>query len=224
MGASLRRSWRNAPRENTSKPNRANKTSVQESIESVCVFCGASAGRRAEYGEMAAAMGREIARRSLRLVFGGGCVGLMGIVADAALAEGGTVIGVIPRVLLEKELGHPRVTELHIVDSMHERKAMMAELSDAFIALPGGIGTLEEFCEIFTWAQLGLHTKPFGILNVCGYYDGLITLFEHAVGEGFLQQQHVDMIAACTHPAELLDRLAVSRPRPQVRWIAREDT
>ena len=193
-------------------------------MQTVCVFCGANVGQRAVYSSAAVTLGQELARRGMRLVYGGGCVGLMGVLADAVLGAGGEVIGVIPRVLLDKELGHPGLTHLHVVESMHERKALMAELADGFIAMPGGIGTLEEFCEIFTWAQLGLHAKPFGILNVDSYFDGLVTMFRHAVAEGFLGTQHLDMITLADQPAALLDGLLAYRAAPSPKWIDRSAT
>jgi uncharacterized protein (TIGR00730 family) len=148
-------------------------------------------------------------------------VGLMGALADAVLDSGGQVIGVIPKVLLEKEVAHGRLTELRVVASMHERKAMMADLADAFVALPGGLGTLEEFCEILTWAQLGLHAKPCGLLNVCNYFDGLLAFLDHAVSERFLKSEHRALIIAADSPSELLDGLAAFRPRPVEKWIDR---
>jgi uncharacterized protein (TIGR00730 family) len=150
-------------------------------MKRVCVFCGSSSGSRPEYRTAAEELGTEVVRRKIGLVYGGGNVGLMGVIADAVLKAGGEVMGVIPENLMAKEVGHNGLTKLHVVRSMHERKALMADLSDAFIALPGGFGTLEEFCEIVTWSQLGLHTKPCGILNVQGYYSPLLAMFDHAV-------------------------------------------
>ena len=151
----------------------------------ICVYCGSSSGRHPEYAEQARAFGTEMAKRGIALVYGGGKVGLMGTVADAVLAGDGKVIGVIPQSLAEREVAHPGLSELHVVESMHERKALMAELSAGFIALPGGFGTLEEFCEVITWSQLGIHAKPCGILNVAGYFDHLIGMFDYAVEHGF---------------------------------------
>src|SRR5499427_3746527 len=156
-------------------------------MKRICIFCGSRTGAQSEYAEAAKGMGHELLRRGIGLVYGGGCVGLMGTVADAVMGGGGEVIGVIPEALVTRELAHGDITQLIVVHSMHERKAKMAELSDAFIALPGGYGTFEEFCEIITWAQLGLHRKPCGILNVEGYYDPLLALFDRAVAEGFLR-------------------------------------
>ncbi|NFV79320.1 TIGR00730 family Rossman fold protein [Magnetospirillum aberrantis] len=189
----------------------------------VCVFCGSSKGARADYAEAAAAMGRLVAERGLGLVYGGGEVGLMGILANSALAAGGEVIGVIPEALMRMEVGHPKLTALHVVDTMHERKAMMAELSDAFVALPGGIGTLEELFEVWTWGQLGIHPKPLGFLDVAGYYDSLHAFLDHSVAEGFLKERHRAMTAVESDPARLLDRLAAYVP-PNVVKVAGRDT
>src|SRR3954453_6200666 len=159
-------------------------------IKRVCVYCGSNFGSRPEYVAAAQRLGSALARRSLELVYGGGRVGLMGTIADAVLAEQGKVIGVIPEALLAKEVGHQGLKDLRVVGSMHERKALMVELSDAFIAMPGGFGTLEEFCEVLTWAQLGLHPKPCGLLNVLGYYDPLLAFFGHAAAERFVRPEH----------------------------------
>ena len=155
----------------------------------ICVFCGSHPGTRPEYAAAARELARELVARDLALVFGGGCVGLMGVIADAVLAAGGHAIGVIPHALVAREIAHRGVSDLRVVASMHERKALMAELSDAFIALPGGFGTLEELCEAVTWTQLGLHHKRAGMLNVGGFYDPLLALFSHAAAEGFIQGQ-----------------------------------
>ena len=189
----------------------------------VCVFCGSSMGAKPAYAEAARAMGTLIAQRGMGLVYGGGEVGLMGIVANAALAAGGEVIGVIPEALMRMEVGHPRLTELHVVATMHERKAMMAELSDGFIAMPGGIGTLEELFEIWTWGQLGIHPKPLGFLDVAGYYHTLHAFLDHMVTEGFVKDRHRAMTAVETDPATLLDRLAAYVP-PNVVKVAGRDT
>lgn len=173
-------------------------------MQRVCVYCGSNGGKRADYLHMAQALGAELAQRQLTLVYGGAKVGLMGAIADATLAQGGQVIGVLPQALMTKELAHQGLTELHIVSSMHERKLMMAELSDAFIALPGGLGTLEELSEIATWTQLGLHRKPCGVLNVAGYYDNLIAFIHHAVKEGFIHETQRSLILSATSPSELL--------------------
>jgi uncharacterized protein (TIGR00730 family) len=163
-------------------------------------------------------MGEALARRGLTLVYGGGKVGLMGMVADAALAAGATVVGVIPGFLVAKELAHGGLSTLHVVDSMHERKAKMAQLADAFVAMPGGFGTLEEFCEVLTWAQLGLHAKPHGLLNVDGYYDSLLMLFDRAVEDGFLGPSFRALVLEAHEPAALLDQLDAYQSRPLDKW------
>lgn len=193
-------------------------------LASVCVFCGSSSGRRPEYAAAARELGDLLAQRGIRLVYGGGNVGLMGVIADAALAAGGQVIGVIPQHLMAKELGHLGLTELKIVGSMHERKALMADLSDAFIALPGGIGTLEELLEILTWGQLGLHAKPCGLLDVCGYYAPLRQMLTSAAVEGFLRPEHERLLVGSSDPADLLDRLAMHQPPDFPKWIDRDET
>jgi hypothetical protein len=190
----------------------------------LCVFCGSSAGVRPAYSETAAALGGLLAARGIGLVFGGSHLGLMGAVAQAALSAGGEVIGVIPRALVAKEVADLRVADLRVVGSMHERKALMAELSDGFIAMPGGFGTFEEFCEVLTWTQLGLHGKPCGLLNVDGYYEHLLKLFDHAVAEGFLKPQHRAMVICETEPAALVERLLAFEPPREEKWIRREQT
>jgi len=185
----------------------------------ICVFCGSSMGVRPAYAEAARATGRLIAERGLGLVYGGGEVGLMGVIANAAMAAGGEVIGVIPEALMRMEVGNPKLTELHVVGTMHERKAMMADLSDAFIALPGGIGTLEELFEVWTWGQLGIHPKPLGFLDVAGYFGHLHTFLDHCVTEGFLKERHRAMVAVESDAAVLLDRLAAYEP-PHVVKVA----
>lgn len=178
----------------------------------ICVFTGSNPGRRAEYREAAQALGREMVARGLGLVYGAASVGLMGAIADAVLAGGGEVIGVIPRDLFRREVGHRGLTQLHEVNSMHERKALMADLADGFIALPGGYGTFDELFEIITWEQLGIHTKPIGLLNVAGYFEPLLALIAHAVAEGFVPAQHSNIVIHESSPAALLDRLASHRP------------
>ncbi|MCO7057557.1 MULTISPECIES: TIGR00730 family Rossman fold protein [Pseudomonas] len=173
-------------------------------VRSVCVFCGASIGSNPAYREAAVALGEAIARRGWTLVYGGGAVGLMGVVADAAMAAGGDVVGIIPQSLLDAEVGHRGLTRLEVVDGMHARKARMAELSDAFIALPGGLGTLEELFEVWTWGQLGYHAKPLGLLDVNGFYDKLGGFLDHIVEEGFVRPQHRDMLLLGQQPDELL--------------------
>ena len=188
-------------------------------MRSVCVFCGSSTGTSPIYRTAATRLGELIARRGLRLVYGGGNVGLMGVVAEAAMAAGGEVIGVIPEALMARELGHGGVTELRVVGSMHERKALMADLGDGFVALPGGFGTLEEFCEVLTWAQLGIHRKPCGLLDVGGYWSSLTALFDHAVAEGFLQPDVRALVLEDADPDRLLDRMARYVAPPLVTWV-----
>jgi hypothetical protein len=185
----------------------------------VCVFCGSSTGKNPAYLEAARATGRALASRGVGLVYGGGSVGLMGALADATLEAGGEVVGVIPRALQLRELAHGRLTTLHVVGSMHERKARMAELSDAFIALPGGMGTLEELSEILTWSQLGLHARPVGLLDAAGYYGPLIAFFDRAAAEGFIRPEHRGLVLVGTEPAALLDRFAIWKAPPIERWI-----
>jgi uncharacterized protein (TIGR00730 family) len=176
------------------------------------------------YGEAARALGQMLCKRGIGLVFGGGRVGMMGMLADSVLDGGGEAIGVIPQALVERELAHTGVTDLRVVNSMHERKSLMAELSDAFVALPGGFGTYEEFCEVTTWVQLGLHQKPCGLLNVAGFYDPLLALFDQAALEGFILPQHREIVIVDSDPAAILDRLtAFSAPR-QERWIEANET
>jgi|SRR5579859_1633413 len=188
-------------------------------IHRLCIFCGSSTGSRSVYAEAAAQLGRELASAGVTLVFGGGRVGLMGILADSALAAGGQVIGVMPRSLVEKEIAHASLTKLHVVESMHERKALMADLADAFLLLPGGFGSWEEFCEIVTWLQLGIHRKPCAILNVAGYYDGLLSLADHALAEGFLRPAHHKMVIVEKQPQALLSRLATAEIPSEVKWV-----
>jgi uncharacterized protein (TIGR00730 family) len=185
----------------------------------VCVYAGSNPGRDPAYAEAARALAGELAARGIGLVYGGGKVGLMGVIADAVLEAGGEAIGVMPQALIDREIGHPRLTELKVVGSMHERKAEMAELADAFIALPGGIGTVEELIEVYTWSQLGIHDKACGVLNVRGYYDGLATFLDHAVEEGFLREQHRAVLTVAEDPAELLDALAAFEPPRVGKWL-----
>ncbi|HEU4454061.1 MAG TPA: TIGR00730 family Rossman fold protein [Longimicrobium sp.] len=194
-----------------------------EKIERVCVFCGSNPGARPVYAEAARALGRTLAERGIGLVYGGAHVGLMGAVADTVLAAGGEAIGVIPHSLVEREVAHGGLSELHVVNSMHERKALMADLAGAFIALPGGYGTLDELCEILTWSQLGLHPKPVGLLNVEGYFDPLLALFDRAVAEGFLPPAHRGLALDDTDPARLLDRFAAYEPPATGKWISEEE-
>jgi uncharacterized protein (TIGR00730 family) len=188
-------------------------------LRRVCVFCGSSSGNRPNYQEAARALGRELVTRGIGLVYGGANVGLMGVVADVVLAAGGEVIGVIPEALVSREVAHPGLPDLRVVRSMHERKALMAELADAFVALPGGFGTFEEFCEAVTWTQLGLHRKHCALLNVNGFYDPLLTLFDRAVAEGFLTPQNRHTIVASNDPAELIDRITRPVAHAEPKWI-----
>jgi uncharacterized protein (TIGR00730 family) len=188
----------------------------------ICVFCGSSSGNRPEYRAAAEELGAELVRRKIGLVYGGGNVGLMGLIADAVLRADGEVQGVIPEHLMGREVGHKGLTKLHVVRSMHERKALMADLSDAFVALPGGFGTLEEFCEAVTWTQLGLHAKPCGILNVLQYYSPLLAMFDHAVEERFLKTENRALVLARESPADLLQALEEWRPLRVEKWLSRE--
>jgi uncharacterized protein (TIGR00730 family) len=199
----------------------ANATRMKP-MKRICVFCGSSPGSRPEYRRSAQEMAAELARRNIGLVYGGSNVGLMGELADAVLRTGGEVEGVIPENLMALEVGHEGLTKLHVVRSMHERKALMADLSDAFVALPGGFGTLEEFCEVVTWTQLGLHAKPCGILNVLGYYSPLLRMFDHAVEERFLKPENRALVLAGDSPAELLQALEEWRPIHAEKWLSRE--
>jgi uncharacterized protein (TIGR00730 family) len=192
-------------------------------LKTLCVFCGSSAGARPVYADAAREMGEALVARDITLVFGGGRVGLMGEIARTVLAGGGRVVGVIPRALMRKEIAYEDLTELHVVESMHERKAMMAERSDGFIAMPGGYGTFEEFCEVLTWSQLGFHHKPVALLNVAGYYDGLLALFDHAVAEAFVRPLHRTLVIAERDPFALLDRLAAYQPPTVEKWITSPD-
>jgi uncharacterized protein (TIGR00730 family) len=191
-------------------------------MKRICVFCGSSPGSQPEYRACAEELGAELVRRSIGLVYGGGNVGLMGAIADSVLKAGGEAIGVIPEHLMNREIGHKRLTKLHIVRSMHARKALMADLSDAFIALPGGFGTLEEFFEVLTWSQLGLHTKPCGIVNALGYYTPLLAMLDHAVEERFLKAQNRALVLAGDTPSELLQAFEEWRPVQVEKWLDRE--
>ena len=195
-----------------------------EQVDSVCVFCGSSPGDRQEYVDAAAEMGRALARRKLRLVYGGGNVGLMGVVADAVMAGGGEVLGVIPKALMDKELGHQGITELVITESMHERKQRMSDAADAFVAMPGGFGTLEEICEVLTWTQMGIHAKPCAFLNVRNYYDPLLVLLDHAVSEKFLGPNHRAFAQVATTPEDVLDLLANNPPVVWDKWLGHDET
>ena len=192
-------------------------------MKRLCVFCGSSPGFDPAYGEAARALGTALAHAGIGLVYGGGCVGLMGIVADAALAAGGEVIGVIPQALVDRELAHHGCTTLHVVESMHARKAMMADLADGFVALPGGIGTFEELFEVWTWAQLGDHGKPVSLLNVTGFYDGLIAFLNDVVADGFMRERHRDMLIVADSVAPLLERLRCYTPPETGKWIRADE-
>lgn len=188
----------------------------------ICVFCGSSPGARPDYVQTARRVGELLAGNGLGLVYGGGKVGLMGVVADATLAHGGEVIGVMPRNLFPKEIDHPDVTDLRVVGSMHERKALMADLSDGFLALPGGFGTLDEFCEIVTWAQLGLHRKPCGLLNVAGYYDTFLAFLDRATADGFIQPVYRALVLDDEDAERLLTRMQRYEPPAVTRWLEKE--
>jgi uncharacterized protein (TIGR00730 family) len=193
-------------------------------MKSICVFAGSSVGARPEYGTLAGELGSTLAARQIGLVYGGARVGLMGIVADAVLAAGGQVTGVIPAALVAREVAHSGLTDLRIVSSMHERKALMAELSDAFIAIPGGWGTCEEFFEVLTWGQLGLHRKPCGLLNVHGYFDPLLSFVTHSIDEGFVRREQSKLISVASVPETLLDMLETSEPPVVEKWLDRAST
>ena len=192
-------------------------------IRKVCVFCGSSPGARPDYSLAAKKLGRRLADRGTGLVYGGARVGTMGDIADAVLKEGGEVIGVMPRLLVEKEVAHEHLTELHVVDTMHERKSLMADLSDGFIALPGGLGTLDELFEVVTWAQLGMHAKPCGLLNVCRYFDLLEAYLDHAVSERFIEPRHRDMILMDESAEALMDQFESFRPPVAEKWLDRKN-
>jgi uncharacterized protein (TIGR00730 family) len=190
-------------------------------VSRLCVFCGSSVGARPAYAEAARELAAELVRRGLGVVYGGGGIGLMGVLADAMLERGGEVIGVIPRPLASKELAHTALTEMRVVETMHERKALMASLADGFVAMPGGLGTFEETLEILTWAQLGIHRKPIGLLNVSGYYDGLLAMIGHALDEGFVPLAYRALSVSATTPARLLDLMDTWRPPDAPgRWLS----
>ncbi|ABN82204.1 LOG family protein [Burkholderia pseudomallei] len=187
-------------------------------MKSVCVYCGSANGAKPVYADAARAFGRALANAGLTLVYGGGRVGLMGVIADEVIASGGRAIGVITELLYDKEVGHTGLTELHVVPDMHHRKKMMAELADAFVAMPGGAGTLEEFFEVYTWAQLGYHRKPVALYNVDAFYQPLITLLEHTVDEGFMQRTYFDALCIDAAPDALIDQLVRYRPPARDKW------
>jgi hypothetical protein len=193
-------------------------------INSICIYCGSSSGRLEAYTSAAVALAESLVSRNIRLVYGGASIGIMGRVADQVLRLGGEVVGVIPKALSHKEIAHQHLTELHITESMHERKMLMAELSDGFIALPGGIGTLEELFEIWTWAQLGFHQKPCGLLNVAGYYDALIQFLDHVLAEQFVKQETHALLMVESNPDALLDRYINYQPPAVQRWVGKDET
>ncbi len=188
-------------------------------FQSVCVYCGSGFGDRPEYREAAFGIGVMLAQRGIRVVYGGAQVGLMGTVADGALSVGGKVVGVIPRVLVEREIQHPGVTDLRVVDTMHTRKQMMVDLSDAFIALPGGFGTMDELFETLTWLQLGVHSKPLGLLDVSGFYEGLVAFVGHMTRSGFVRPQHAESLLVDADPVRLLERMEAFQPPTLGKWI-----
>jgi uncharacterized protein (TIGR00730 family) len=188
-------------------------------MKRIAVYCGSNQGVRPEYAAAAELLGALLAREKIELVYGGGCVGLMGIVADAVLKHGGHVIGVIPEKLVIKEVVHEKLPDLRVVKSMHERKALMAELSDGFIALPGGYGTFEEFFEVLAWSQLGWHQKPFGLLNIAGFYSHLIAFLDHTAIEGFIRPKHRELVLLEDSAEKILQRMKNFRPPNEVKWV-----
>ena len=195
-----------------------------EKLTSLCVYCGSSSGRIDTYATAARALAQAMVERGIRLVYGGAGVGIMGVVADEVLRLGGVAVGVIPEALMRKELAHAGLTELHVTPSMHARKTLMAELADGFVALPGGIGTFEEIFEIWTWAQLGFHRKPCGLLNVASYYDALAVFLDHAMAEQFVSPEHHQMLVVESDPATLLDRFLTYTPPALPKWLGRGET
>jgi uncharacterized protein (TIGR00730 family) len=195
---------------------------MTKKFRSVCVYCGSAKGNNPVYADAAKALGRALVKHNLSLVYGGGHVGLMGIVADAVLDAGGEVTGVIPKALMDTEVGHERLTRLLVVKDMHERKALMAEHADGFIAMPGGIGTLEELFETLTWAQLGFHEKPIGLLNVASFYDPLIEFLRHQTSQGFLRAEHKDLLLVETEPDPLIAELKNFTMPEGVSWLSRQ--
>jgi uncharacterized protein (TIGR00730 family) len=188
-------------------------------MKRIAVYCGSNKGLRPAYAEATENLGQHLAQRGIELVYGGGCAGLMGIVADAALKHGGHVIGVIPQSLVIKEVVHEGLPDLRVVKNMHERKALIAELSDGFIVLPGGYGTYEELCEVLAWSQLGHHKKPFGLLEVAGFYRAMLQFFDHAVAEGFIRPKHRELVMVEENVEKLLHRLETFQPYDEVKWI-----
>lgn len=189
-------------------------------LKRICVFCGSSLGARPSYRQAAERLGELLAERGIGVVFGGGCIGLMGALADAALHKGGEVIGVIPESLVHREIAHQGVTKLHVVETMHQRKALMADLSDAFIALPGGYGTLEELLEAITWSQLGIQQKPCGLLNIEKYWDGLLAVLDHAVDEQFVRPENAQLVLVAQNPESMIERLKEWTPPDHIeKWL-----
>lgn len=193
-------------------------------LQTICVFCAANPGIEPGYAATADALGRYIAESGRRLVYGGGRTGLMGALAQGALGAGGHVIGIMPRHLVDREVAHTGLTELRVVSSMHERKSMLAELSDGFIALPGGLGTLEELFEVWTWGQLGLHRKPYGLLDVRGFFVPLLAFLDHAVSEGFIRREYRDLLLVDVEPHTLIERMEAMEPPALPRWIDKAAT
>ena len=193
-------------------------------MKNICVYCGSNPGRQEAYSSAARALAKSLVDRNLGLVYGGASVGIMGLIADTVLQLGGRAVGVIPEALVRKEVAHQCLTELHVTQSMHERKTLMAELSDGFIAMPGGIGTLEEIFEIWTWAQLGIHTKPCGLLNAAGYFDALTTFLDHAVAEQFVKPPHRAILIVEQTPDLLLDRFASYQAPTVQKWVGKAET
>lgn len=193
-------------------------------MKSICIYCGSSTGHKPEYAAAAREIGHALAAANVELIYGGGRVGLMGVLADAVLAAGGRVQGVIPQALADLEVAHQGLTQLHVVETMHQRKSLMAELSDGFIALPGGLGTFEELFEIWTWSQLGMHAKPIGLLNVAGYYDLLLQFLDHAEQQQLLQPMHRHVLRVSTDPAEMLRMLRQASPVSAPKWIDASQT
>jgi uncharacterized protein (TIGR00730 family) len=193
-------------------------------MKQICVFCGSSMGASSQYKEGAQKLGRTLAQSNISLVYGGASVGIMGVIAESVLESGGEVIGVIPKTLQEREIAHPSLSELHVVNSMHERKALMSDLADGFIALPGGPGTLEEFFEVFTWAQLGEHGKPCGLLNINNYYAPLMSLFDHMTEQQFLHEEYRSMVITESESEELLKKFSNYEPPKVTKWIDKSET
>ena len=192
-------------------------------MKAVCVYCGSSYGARPVYAEAAKAFGRALVQADLALIYGGGSVGLMGTIADEVLARGGRAIGVIPELLMNKEVGHKGLTELHVVPDMHQRKKKMADLSDAFVSMPGGVGTFEELFEVYTWAQLRYHEKPVALLNIDNYYDPLLAMLKHTVEEGFMRAPFLDMLQVESDPVKLIGALKAYTPPAIDRWPEKRD-